>query len=246
MYNILKNALIILSVSVVVSACGDQAETQSPAQGQIDAYSKKLDDCKDGAENSKKTSEENPKEEKHVRNYGIEPDDIVYGNPEAPVVFVVYTAPTCPHCVSYYKRTFPEIQKKYIDTGKIAYVTREFVGSKQDLDASILARCKGDQDSYTKFMHVILEQQESWAYNKNYREILTNIGSIGGVSPEKYATCLKDKSIIATLMENRALIAKEPRFIGTPSFFINGKQYNGVYTLEDLSKAIDAELPDGS
>ena len=41
-------------------------------------------------------------------------------------------------------------------------------------------------------------------------------------------------------------MAKEPRFIGTPSFFINGKQFVKPYTEEELSKAIEEALSDGS
>ena len=63
---------------------------------------------------------------------------------------------------------------------------------------------------------------------------------MGGVSAEKYATCLKDESLINTLMGNTKLIAQEPRFIGTPTFFINGKQFTKPYTVEELSSAINA------
>ena len=58
---------------------------------------------------------------KHVRGYAIEPDDIVFGNKEASVKLVEYFSPTCPHCVSYHKRTFPEIEKKYINRRKYLY-----------------------------------------------------------------------------------------------------------------------------
>jgi len=237
MYSIFKNVILVLAISGLFSACSDQTE-------------QKLVKTEEQAPNIEKkpqsTTQEEKTENSNMRGYGIEADDMVYGNLEAPVVFVVYYAPTCPHCVGFHKRILPELQKKYIDTGKIAYISREFIGNKQDLDATILARCSGSVDGYTKFVHVILEQQENWAYNKNYREILTNIAGLGGISPEKYADCLKDKSIGKTLMENTKLLAKEPNFVGTPSFFINGKQSTGIYTLEDLSKAIDAELPDGS
>lgn len=43
-------------------------------------------------------------------------------------------------------------------------------------------------------------------------------------------------------MENTKLVTNLPTFIGTPSFFINGKQFNEKYTFEELSKAIDKEL----
>ena len=91
-------------------------------------------------------------------------------------------------------------------------------------------------------MNIILEQQDNWAYSKNYREILTNIGVMGGVSAEQYAMCLNDESKIKGLIENTKLVAKEPRFIGTPTFFINGKQFTKPYTVEELSSAINSVL----
>lgn len=238
--------LFLLSVFVLF-ACSDQKDVDSPAKDQIEEYSKKLDDCKENAAEVKSKQElEKAKAQviKKVfgRGYNAEPDDIVLGNDDAKVVLVEYFSPTCPHCVNYHKRIFPEIKKKYIDNNKIQYVMREFIGNKQDLDATILARCLDDQDLYFKFMNVILEKQDSWAYSKNYREILTNIGAMGGVSAEQYAICLNDESKIKNFIENTKLVAKEPRFIGTPTFFVNGKQFTKPYTVDELSNAIDAVL----
>jgi protein-disulfide isomerase len=173
------------------------------------------------------------------RGFSVAPGDMVQGNVHSPVVVVEYFAPTCPHCVGYHKNTFPEIFKKYIKTNEIAYVTREFIANKQDLDASILSRCKGDVGNYLKFIDVLLSQQDNWAYSKNYREILTNIGSLGGVGPEEYSKCLNDESLVKTLMENTQLVYKIPGFVGTPCFFINGFQFKNSYTVEELSKEID-------
>ncbi len=239
-------ALFALSIFVLF-ACSEQKEVDSPAKDQIKEYSQKLDDCKENAAEVKSKEDiEAAKAEviKKVfgRGYAAEPDDIVLGSSDVKLVLVEYFSPTCPHCVHYHKKIFPEIKKKYIDSGKIQYVMREFIGNKQDLDATILARCSDDQDIYFKFMNVILERQDSWAYSKNYREILTNIGAMGGVSAEKYAMCLNDESKIKHLIENTKLVAKEPHFIGTPTFFLNGKQFVKAYTVDDLSSAIDSVL----
>ena len=203
-----------------------------PAKNQIKEYTKKLKIC-----------EEEDGNKDYVRSLSVvSTDDIVIGDPKSKIVLVEYFAPTCPHCVHYHQKIFPEIKAKYIDTNKIAYVIREFIGNKQDLDATILARCSGHTDTYLKFLEVILNQQNNWAFSKNYREILTNIGSLGGVSPENFSTCLNDQNKIKILMENTKLVTNLPTFIGTPSFFINGEQFNEKYTFEELSKAIDKEL----
>ncbi len=174
--------------------------------------------------------------------FNVGKNDIVLGNKESKVVMVEYFSPTCPHCAYYHTAAFPEIKKKYIDTNKIAYVIREFISNKQDLDAAILARCKGDIDSFLQFHKVILEQQDKWAYSNKYRELLTNIGQIGGISPETYQQCLSNDKITEILLANTNFVAKAPKFIGTPSFFVNGVQIEQGYTINNISVAIDKAL----
>ncbi len=224
--------ILFLAIAFTLTACDQEQIVDDPAKTQIKEYTKKLKIC-----------EEEDGNKDYVRSLSVvSTDDIVIGDPKSKIVLVEYFAPTCPHCVHYHQKIFPEIKAKYIDTNKIAYVIREFIGNKQDLDATILARCSGHTDTYLKFLEVILNQQNNWAFSKNYREILTNIGSLGGVSPENFSTCLNDQNKIKVLMENTKLVTNLPTFIGTPSFFINGKQFNEKYTFEELSKAIDKEL----
>ena len=224
--------ILFLAIAFTLTACDQEQIVDDPAKTQIKEYTKKLKIC-----------DEEDGNKDYVRSLSVvSTDDIVIGDPKSKIVLVEYFAPTCPHCVHYHQKIFPEIKAKYIDTNKIAYVIREFIGNKQDLDATILARCSGHTDTYLKFLEVILNQQNNWAFSKNYREILTNIGSLGGVSPENFSTCLNDQNKIKILMENTKLVTNLPTFIGTPSFFINGKQFNEKYTFEELSKAIDKEL----
>lgn len=224
--------ILFLAIAFTLTACDQEQVVDDPAKNQIKEYTKKLKIC-----------EEEDGNKDYVRSLSVvSTDDIVIGDPKSKIVLVEYFAPTCPHCVHYHQKIFPEIKAKYIDTNKIAYVIREFIGNKQDLDATILARCSGHTDTYLKFLEVILNQQNNWAFSKNYREILTNIGSLGGVSPENFSTCLNDQNKIKILMENTKLVTNLPTFIGTPSFFINGEQFNEKYTFEELSKAIDKEL----
>ena len=224
--------ILFLVIVFTLTACEQEQTVDDPAKTQIEEYTKKLGVC-----------DEEEVNKNYVRNLSeVAPDDIVIGDPKSKIVLVEYFAPTCPHCVHYHQKIFPQIKEKYIDNNKIAYVIREFIGNKQDLDATILARCNGYTDTYLKFLEVILNQQNNWAFSKNYREILTNIGSLGGISPESFSACLNDQDKIKILMENTKLVTNLSKFVGTPTFFINGKQFNERYTFEELSKAIEKEL----
>lgn len=173
--------------------------------------------------------------------FKVDDNDMVLGNKKSNVIVVEYFSPTCPHCAYYHQTIFPELKKKYIDTNKIAYVVREFIATKQDLDAAILARCKGDINSFIQFHNIILQQQDKWAYSNKYRELLTDIGQLGGVPPEEYKQCLNSDKITETLIANTNFVAKAPKFIGTPSFFVNGVQ-TGNYSIDNISTAVDKAL----
>ena len=183
---------------------------------------------------------EKPAPEKDL--FSIHEGDIVLGNRDSKVVIVEYSALTCPHCAYYHRDVYPELKKKYIDTNKIAYVIREFVSNKQDLDGAILSRCLADPNDPVKLLNILYTQQESWAFNKNYREILENIGQLAGISKEKYAECLARSDWVKDLADNSRSITFYKEFVGTPAFVVNGQMYKGNYDVANLSKSIDAAL----
>lgn len=168
-------------------------------------------------------------------------DDIVQGNKDSKVVVVEYFAMTCPHCATFHKSVYPSFKEKYIDTNKIAFVQREFIGNKQDFAAATLARCVPN-DKRKVMYDVLLNQQESWAYNRNFNDILTNLAQMSGLSAEKYQACMEDKELGNILMSNTKLITGTPGFIGTPVFVINNIVHQGDFSLDTLSKVIDNQL----
>jgi protein-disulfide isomerase len=52
--------------------------------------------------------------------------DEIQGQADAPVTIVEYASMTCPHCSHFHETTYPELKKKYIDTGKVRFIFREF------------------------------------------------------------------------------------------------------------------------
>src|SRR5262249_6013127 len=59
----------------------------------------------------------------------LKPDplgDAIQGEANAPVTIVEYASMTCPHCAHFHETTYPEMKKKYIDTGKVRFIFREF------------------------------------------------------------------------------------------------------------------------
>src|SRR5262252_4432484 len=79
----------------------------------------------------------------------VSADEMTMGSPTAKVTVVEYASVACPICARFNNEVFPEFKKKYIDTGKVRWVSREALTGNPALAASgfLLARCAG-KDKY--------------------------------------------------------------------------------------------------
>jgi protein-disulfide isomerase len=172
----------------------------------------------------------------------INPNDIVWGDPNSRVLLIEYSSVTCPYCANYREKTFKQIKEKYIDTKKIAYVLRLYVSSQPDFYASTLAMC--DKSKFKAFVDILYARQQSWAFSHNYEEILTNLAQLGGVSPADYKKCLNDQQILEELLlQSKSLDEKfKPNLLGIPAFLLNGQLLLKSHSFAELSSAIDKAL----
>jgi protein-disulfide isomerase len=79
----------------------------------------------------------------------IQDDDVVRGDPKAPITLLEYSDFTCGFCEKFFHETFPQLLAEYIDTGKVRFVYRDFPrGIGSPLRAADAARCAGEQNAY--------------------------------------------------------------------------------------------------
>ena len=72
------------------------------------------------------------------------------GNPAAPITLIEYSDFTCGYCQKFFRETWPRLQAKYVETGKVRFLYRDFPRASQGpgFNAASAARCAGDQDKY--------------------------------------------------------------------------------------------------
>ncbi len=162
-------------------------------------------------------------------------NDHALGNPKAPITVVEYASVTCGHCANWAMSVWPEFKKKYIDTGKIRYVYREFPTPPVDLANAghLLANCAPD-DKFFNIIHVQFERQKQiFASNDIKGEYVAMAKSVG-MSEDDFDQCMQNEEEMNRL---QAIIEEgiNDGVEGTPSFFINGKKEK-VYMLEDFDK----------
>lgn len=172
----------------------------------------------------------------------IQDKDIILGTQNAPVTIIEYFSYTCLHCAYFHNNVFKEINDKYVATGKVRYIIREFIGNKQDLEAAILARCTNNTDQLLKFISILLGQQEQWAYSDNYQTQLNNIAVLGGITQEQYNQCLHDTTLIEFLISNVNNLYKAQKNVATPMVIINGVVQEDI-SIKAILATIEQWLP---
>ena len=155
--------------------------------------------------------------------------DMAMGNDKAPVTVIEYASMTCSHCAHFQETTFPELKKRYIDTGKVRYIFREFPLDSLAAAAFMLARCAGkdDKDKYFALVDTLFRQQRQWAVEKPMGHDIPR-----GAWPQ----------MLDGIESIRQRAIKQFKVQSTPTFFINGTAHPGALSIDEMAKVIDPYL----
>lgn len=169
--------------------------------------------------------------------------DMVMGDAKATVTVIEYASMTCPHCAHFTETTFPELKKRYIDTGKVRFIFREFPLDQLAAAAFMLARCAGETDSgkYFTMIDTMFRQQRVWAVEKPLPPLLA-LAKQAGFTQATFEACLQNQKLLDGIEAVRTRATDKFKVQSTPSFFINGMLYAGALTIDDMAKHIDLLL----
>ncbi len=167
--------------------------------------------------------------------------DIALGSSDAPVTIVEYASMTCSHCAAFYATTFPELKSKYIDTGKVRFILREFPLDPLAAAGFMVARCAGD-DKRNAIVELLFAQQKNWVFTDKPVEALANLIKQTGMSQTSFEACLKNQDLYNKIAKVHDQAAEKFGVNATPTFFINGKKQNGEMNSDALAKLIDPML----
>jgi len=178
---------------------------------------------------------------------GALPDHPV-GDANAPVTIIEYSSMTCPHCANFHKTILPDLKKKYIETGKVRYIVREFPLNNLAVTAAMLTRCAAPE-KYNPFVEAIYEKQSVWAFGEGLPEgekkpldQLFNIAKQVGMSKKSFDECLGDQALLDNIIKVRTRGNEVFKVQSTPTFFVNGTMVRGVSSLRQLEEAMEPFL----
>ena len=166
------------------------------------------------------------------------------GNDDAPVVFVEYASLTCPACAAFHSNVYPQLNKEYIETGKVKFIHREIYFDKAGLWAALTARCTNVVNRYFGMLELLYSEQAIWSRYESSDKIvesLLKISAKSGIEKAKAISCLEDHEKALDLVNEFQIYVDRDAIESTPTFIINGKKYaNRSY--DELKKIIEKEL----
>ncbi|MEO0672912.1 MAG: thioredoxin domain-containing protein, partial [Pseudomonadota bacterium] len=121
----------------------------------------------------------------------------------------------------------PEFKKKYIDTGKVRFIMREFPLDNLAAAAAMLARCTGDNDKSVALANVLFKKRSDWVVRGNPVPRLFEIAKQAGFTETSFNACLQDQALLDKIARGRDKASKDFNVNATPTFFINGKRLTG-------------------
>jgi protein-disulfide isomerase len=162
----------------------------------------------------------------------VQPNDHVLGDPNAPITLIEYASLTCPHCAHFSVAVLPELKKKWIDTGKVKLIYRDFPLDQTALKAAQLAECAG-KDKYFGVIDMTFETQAKWATAADPIAELGKSLRIAGMGENEVKACLANDAVangvVADYRGGETLGVNS-----TPTLFINGTEFKGARSVEEM------------
>ena len=162
----------------------------------------------------------------------VQPGDPVMGAANAPITMIEYASLTCPHCAHFNTTVLPDIEKKWVATGKVKLIYLDFPLDQIATKAAQLAECAGN-DKYYAVLDMIFRGQGSWAVAQDPIAELSKSLRIAGMGDNEVKACLANDKV-ATGVINDYRGGETLGVNSTPTLFVNGEQFKGARSFEEF------------
>ena len=168
-------------------------------------------------------------------------EDRAFGDPAAPVTIVYYGSVGAPLEAVFLGETLPILRARYIDTGKVRLIYREFPLEDLSLAAFMTARCLPEA-AYFPMLTDLATRRDQWLGDPlGVREALQRMAARHGMTSDRFEACLADADGAFALIDMRER-AMRLHVDSVSSAFVNGRLLKRAFGIDDLSALIEEEL----
>jgi protein-disulfide isomerase len=182
------------------------------------------------------------------------------GNPDAPLKLIEFGSRTCPHCAKFDQEGVPELEKKYVDSGKVSYEFHDYpVHAALDMAPILLGQCV-EPDSFFPMLDQMMADQQQFMDKLNTLDqskmqdlstaqipgyLAQELGYIDfvrarGVPEDKARKCLSDQASLDAIAKQTQTATQKYNITGTPTFVLNGNVVDGVVEWSQLEPRLKA------
>lgn len=169
------------------------------------------------------------------------PGDVAIGSTDAPVTIIEYLSLTCTLCAQFHTETMPDIFAKYIKSGKVRFIYRDFPLDDVALGAAMVTQCLDDRLHYG-FVQMLYKQQGKWTTSDDPVGAVARLARVAGLSERRAAACLSDTRLRDTIVAGQNAASRDFQITAPPSFIIDGELIAGVLSLSDFEDLIEPLL----
>ncbi len=186
-----------------------------------------------------------PPKEFKIEDFNID-NNYFLGNKDAKIVIVEFGSFTCPHCINLHP-VIKDVLKKYGD--KIKYVYKHYpLHGEIDIKLAELVEAAAIQGKHAEFHDKLMSRETLQAilspsvsgYEIKKDKVL-EIAKELGLDIAKFEEAI-DKRTFKDKIEKDKETAEKLGVSGTPSLFINGREYRGGRSVDAFSDVIEEEL----
>jgi protein-disulfide isomerase len=175
--------------------------------------------------------------------------DVILGDPKAPVTVISYADYQCPFCHRFFSTTEQAVRENYVKAGKVKIVSRnfQFLGAESELAAQA-AECAKEQGKFWIYHDSIYnaEIKDNKENNGNLnRDLFLQLAKDGGLDTGKFTSCY-DSGKYADSIRQQTQDAASLGINSTPTIFVNGQIVKGALPYDQFQVIIENALKTAS
>lgn len=164
--------------------------------------------------------------------------DNLIGDPSAKITIIEYSSFTCDYCKNFRKETNKLIKEYITNKNIIRYAIRPLYNTRTiPLGAFLQCADKKDREQIVDYFF-----DKEIENIKNMEEFLIETGKKFNMNEEYVKKCIYDKDLYQKLIYMQQETNGVFKIKATPLLLINGEEYYGYKTFEELKTIIDSKL----
>lgn len=165
----------------------------------------------------------------------------VLGNADAKIIIEEYASMSCGHCASFHNNDLKSIKKEYIDKGAVKLIFYDFPLDRGAMIGSMITQCMND-DQFYPVLDRLFQKQAEWTRSDDIMKSISEILQPLGLEKATILSCLEEttenQERWKSLLAGRKYAIDIKGVEATPTFFVNGKKFEGKFNLKNLKKIL--------